>query len=263
MKMKINLEGKNALVGASTQGLGKAIALQLASCGATVTLMARNEEKLKATIAQLDTNFNQKHDYIVVDFYDFNSFKTKTTAYFKHKTIDILVNNTNGPEAGGVFEKNTDDYQKAFDLLFKTTCHLTLLAIENMKKNNYGRIINTASLTVKEPLSNLVLSNTIRAAVAIWAKTLAKDIAPFGITVNTILTGLFDTERIKQLNKIQASAKEISLEENLKLMTHEIPSGRLGKPEEFGYLVAFLASNYSSYITGTNISIDGGLIKSL
>lgn len=261
--MKINLEGKKALVGASTQGLGKAIALLLASCGATITLMARNEEKLKATIAELDTNFNQKHDYIVVDFYDFVDFKVKTTAYFKEHTIDILVNNTNGPEAGGVFEKNTNDYQKAFDLLFKTTCHLTLLAVENMKKNNYGRIINTASLTVKEPLPNLVLSNTIRAAVAIWAKTLAKEVAPFGITVNTILTGLFDTERIQQLNKIQANTKGISLEENLKLMTQEIPAGRFGKPEEFGYLVAFLASNYSSYITGTNISIDGGLIKSL
>lgn len=263
MEMKINLEGKKALVGASTQGLGKAIALQLASCGATVTLMARNEEKLKATIAELDTNFNQKHDYIVVDFYDFNSFEAKTSAYFKQNTIDILVNNTNGPEAGGIFEKNINDYQKAFDLLFKTTCHLSLLAVENMKKNIYGRIINTASLTVKEPLSNLVLSNSMRAAVAIWAKTLAKEVAPFGITVNTILTGLFDTERIQQLNKIQATAKGISLEENLKLMTQEIPTGRLGKPEEFGYLVSFLASNYSSYITGTNIAIDGGLIKSL
>jgi len=261
--MKINLEGKKALVGASTQGLGKAIALQLASCGASVTLMARNEEKLKATIAELDTNFNQKHNYIVVDFYDFNDFESKTSTYFKQNTVDILVNNTNGPEAGGVFEKNTNHYQKAFDLLFKTTCHLTLLAVENMKKNNFGRIINTASLTVKEPLPNLVLSNTIRAAVAIWAKTLAKDVAPFGITVNTILTGLFDTERIQQLNKIQANTKGISLEENLKLMTQEIPAGRLGKPDEFGYLVAFLASNYSSYITGTNIAIDGGLIKSL
>lgn len=263
MEMKINLEGKKALVGASTQGLGKAIALQLASCGASVTLMARNEEKLKTTIAELDTNFNQKHQYIVVDFYDFKDFELKTSAYFKQNIVDILVNNTNGPEAGGVFEKNTNDYQKAFDLLFKTTCHLTLLAVENMKKNKYGRIINTASLTVKEPLPNLVLSNTIRAAVAIWAKTLAKEVAPFGITVNTILTGLFDTERIQQLNKIQANAKGISLEENLKLMTQEIPAGRLGKPDEFGYLVAFLASNYASYITGTNISIDGGLIKSL
>ena len=263
MEMKINLEGKKALVGASTQGLGKAIALQLASCGASVTLMARNEEKLKTTIAELDTNFNQKHQYIVVDFYDFKDFELKTSAYFKQNIVDILVNNTNGPEAGGVFEKNINDYQKAFDLLFKTTCHLTLLAVENMKKNKYGRIINTASLTVKEPLPNLVLSNTIRAAVAIWAKTLAKDVAPFGITVNTILTGLFDTERIQQLNKIQANAKGISLEENLKLMTQEIPAGRLGKPDEFGYLVAFLASNYASYITGTNISIDGGLIKSL
>jgi 3-oxoacyl-[acyl-carrier protein] reductase len=263
MEMKINLEGKKALVGASTQGLGKAIALQFASCGASVTLMARNEEKLKATVAELDTNFNQKHDYIVVDFYDFNDFELKTSAYFKQNTVDILVNNTNGPEAGGVFEKNTNDYQKAFDLLFKTTCHLTLLAIENMKKNKYGRIINAASLTVKEPLPNLVLSNTMRAAVAIWAKTLAKEVAPFGITVNTLLTGLFDTERIQQLNKIQANAKGISLEENLKLMTQEIPAARLGKPNEFGHLVAFLASNYASYITGTNISIDGGLIKSL
>jgi 3-oxoacyl-[acyl-carrier protein] reductase len=263
MEMKINLEDKKALVGASTQGLGKAIALQLAGCGASVTLMARNEEKLKATMAELDTNFNQKHNYIVVDFYDFKDFELKTSAYFKQNTVDILVNNTNGPEAGGVFEKNTNDYQKAFDLLFKTTSHLTLLAVENMKRNNYGRIINTASLTVKEPLPNLVLSNTIRAAVAIWAKTLAKDVAPFGITVNTILTGLFVTERIKQLNKIQADDKGISLEENLKLMTQEIPARRLGKPDEFGYLVAFLASNYASYITGTNISIDGGLIKSL
>ena len=136
LKMKINLEGKKALVGASTQGLGKAIALQLASCGATITLMARNEEKLKTTIAELNTNFNQKHNYIVVDFYDFNSFEAITSTYFKHNSIDILVNNTNGPEAGGVFEKNTNDYQKAFDLLFKTTCHLTMLAVENMKKNN-------------------------------------------------------------------------------------------------------------------------------
>ena len=261
--MKINLEGKKALVGASTQGLGKAIALQLASCGASVTLMARNEEKLKAIITELDSTFNQKHDYIVVDYYDFNDFETKTSTYFKNNSIDILVNNTNGPEAGGVFEKSINDYQKAFDLLFKTTCHLTLLAVENMKKNNYGRIINAASLTVKEPLSHLILSNTIRAAVAIWAKTLAKDVAPFGITVNTILTGLFDTERIQQLNEIQANSKGISLEENLKTMTQEIPVGRLGKPDEFGYLVAFLASNYASYITGTNISIDGGLIKSL
>lgn len=261
--MKINLEGKKALVGASTQGLGKAIALQLASCGASVTLMARNEEKLKAVMAELDSNFEQKHDYIVVDFYDFIDFETKTSAYFKQHTIDILVNNTNGPEAGSIFEKNISDYQKAFNLLFKTTCHLTMLAVENMKKNNYGRIINTASLTVKEPLQNLVLSNTIRAAVAIWAKTLAKEVAPYGITVNTILTGLFDTERIQQLNKIQAIDKGVSIDENLKLMTKEIPAGRLGKPDEFGYLVAFLVSNYSSYITGTNISIDGGLIKSL
>jgi 3-oxoacyl-[acyl-carrier protein] reductase len=261
--MKINLLNKKALVGGSTQGLGKAIALQLANCGATVTLMARNEEKLKATLQELNTNFNQKHQYIVVDFYDFETFNKTTTGYFNTNSVDILINNTNGPEAGGVLDKNIDDYQKAFDLLFKTTSHLSLLAVNQMKKNNFGRIINVASLSVKEPLAHLVLSNSIRAAVVTWAKTLATEVAHNGITVNNILTGIFNTERIKELNQFQAGTNGISEEDNLNNLTANIPVGRLGKPEEFGYLVAFLASEFSSYITGSNIPIDGGLIKSL
>lgn len=261
--MKINLQHKKALVGGSTQGLGKAIALELAKCGASVTLMARNEQKLKTVLNELDTSLNQKHNYLVVDFYDFSSFEKITTNYFKYNTIDILINNTNGPEAGGVFEKEVIDYQNAFDLLFKTTSHLTLLALPQMKLNNFGRIINTTSISVKIPLLHLALSNTIRSAVVMWAKTLSIEVATYGITVNNILTGIFDTERIKQLNKFQAQSKNISLEENLKLITDDIPTGRLGKPEEFGCLVAFLASDYAAYITGTNIPIDGGLIKSI
>ena len=261
--MKINLQNKKALVGASTEGLGKATAQQLALCGASVTLMARNEEKLKLILRELNTDFNQEHKYIITDFYDFNSFEKETTNYFKENHVDILVNNTNGPESGGVFDKSTNDYQRAFDLLFKTTNHLTLLALENMKKNKYGKIINVSSLTVKEPLSYLVLSNSIRAAVTTWAKTLSHEIAPFGITINNILTGKFDTKRIQELNQIQATEKDISREENLKSIVNDIPANRLGKPEEYGYLVAFLASEYASYITGTNISIDGGLMKSL
>ncbi len=261
--MKINLQHKKALVGASTEGLGKAIALQLALCGASVTLMARNEVKLKQVLSELNTDLNQKHQYIVTDFYNFNSFEKATINYFENNKIDILINNTNGPESGGVFDKNTSDYQKAFDLLFKTTNHITMLAIENMKKNKFGRIINATSLTVKEPISYLVLSNSIRAAVVTWAKTLSREIAPFGITINNILTGKFDTKRIQELNQSQAEIKGISVEENLKSIVNDIPAGRLGKSEEFAYLVTFLASEYASYITGSNISIDGGLMKPL
>ena len=262
-RMKINLENKKALVGASTEGLGKAIAQQLALCGASVTLMARNEKKLKQVLSELNTDFNQKHQYIVTDFYDFISFEKTIINYFKMNTIDILINNTNGPESGGVFDKSTVDYQRAFDLLFKTTNHITMLAIENMKKNKFGRIINATSLTVKEPLPYLVLSNSIRAAVVTWAKTLSREIAPFGITINNILTGKFDTKRIQELNQNQATNKGISMEDNLKSIVNDIPAGRLGKSEEYAYLVTFLASEYAAYITGANITIDGGLMKSL
>jgi len=261
--MTINLQNKKALVGASTEGLGKAIAHQLAKCGASVTLMARNEDKLKQVLSELNTNFNQKHQYIVVDFYDFNTFEKVTTNYFKNNNVDILINNTNGPDSGGVFDKNTADYQQAFDLLFKTTNHITLLAIENMKKNKYGRIINATSLTIKEPLAHLVLSNSIRAAVVTWAKTLSREIAPFNITINNILTGKFDTKRIQQLNEVQAVKKGITKAENLKSIINDIPAGRLGKSEEYAYLVSFLASKYASYINGTNVTIDGGLMKSI
>jgi 3-oxoacyl-[acyl-carrier protein] reductase len=173
------------------------------------------------------------------------------------------VNNTNGPKGGGVLEKSTYDYQEAFDLLFKTTQFTTSLALEYMQKQGFGRIINATSISVKEPLNHLALSNTIRAAITTWAKTLANGVADKGITVNNILTGIFDTERIKELNKLQAESRNCTPNEVLKELEQSIPMKRIGKPEEFAYLVTFLASEYASYITGTNITIDGGLIKSL
>jgi len=261
--MKINLKGKKALVGGSTQGLGKAIAVQLANCGASITLMARNEEKLQQVLKTLNTDFNQNHNYLVVDFYNFNSYEKVLTNYFNENTVDILVNNTNGPKDGTVIEKNTNDYQEAFNLLFKTTQFTTSLALKNMQEQGYGRIINATSISVKEPLNHLVLSNTIRAAITTWAKTLANSVANNGITINNILTGIFDTERIKELNKLQAENRNITSEEVLKELENSIPMKRIGKPKEFAYLVTFLASEYASYITGTNIAIDGGLIKSL
>ena len=261
--MKINLNSKKALVGGSSKGLGKAIALELAKSGASVTLMARDKNALESVISEMDVSQGQIHQYLIVDFYNFEEYQKIISDYFKKNSVDILVNNTNGPEGGTVFDKTTEDYQKAFDLLFKTTQFTTMYALKQMEKNGFGRIINATSMSVVEPINHLVLSNSIRAAVTTWAKTLATSIADKGITVNNILTGIFDTERIKELNKLQAEQLKISEHEVLNNLKNSIPMKRIGNPEEFGYLVNFLASEYASYITGTNIAIDGGLIKSL
>jgi len=261
--MKINLQGEKALVGGGTSGLGKAIAFQLAQCGAEVTLMARSREKLERLIHELPNNHGQHHDYLLVDFANYEDYQDRLQSYFDGHSIDILVNNTQGPAAGPALEKNVQDYQQAFDLLFKTYCLTTLLALEGMKRKKSGRIINVSSMSVKEPLPNMALSNSLRAAVVNWAKTLADEVAPFNITINNILTGSFDTERLKSLHQKQAQQKEIELDEWRKQAANKIPMKRFGKTEEYGYLATFLASEYAAYITGTSIPIDGGALKSI
>ncbi|NAY92902.1 SDR family oxidoreductase [Muricauda sp. JGD-17] len=261
--MNISLLGKKALVGGSSKGIGRSVAMQLANSGAHVTLMARNERDLKAVVAEMDTTKEQKHDYLVVDFSDFESFSKTITTFFQTTNIDILVNNTQGPEAGGALEKKVEDYQKAFDLLFKSVVLTTELAIKHMQQNKWGRIINVASISVKEPLSYLALSNSIRAAVVTWSKSLSLDVAKDGITVNNVLTGYFDTDRIASLNVKKAEKMGIPVEEVRSAMEAMVPAKRIGKPEEYGFLVAFLASNKAAYINGANIPIDGGLLKSL
>ncbi|WP_412850525.1 SDR family oxidoreductase [Chryseobacterium sp. PMSZPI] len=258
--MNIQLFSKNALVGGATQGIGAGIAIELAKCGANITLMARNETKLQNFKDELPiVHPDQKHQYLVADFSDFESYRNIIKEYFKHYSIDILVNNTNGPEPGLAIEKNTDDYQKAFDLLFKTVCETTLLALPHMIRQGNGRIINVSSLSVKEPIGNLALSNSIRSAVIAWAKTLSNEVARHNITVNNILTGYFDTERIKKLIHNESQQTGISEEEIRKSRENKIPMKRLGQPKEYGHLVAFLASEYSAYLTGTSIPLDGGL----
>jgi 3-oxoacyl-[acyl-carrier protein] reductase len=261
--MEISLKNKKALVGGSTSGIGKAIAVQLAKCGANVTLMARNKMRLQTTLDELDISKGQKHNYLIADFTEFKAYKSIITEHFEKNSIDILVNNTQGPEAGDVLEKSFADYQAAFDLLFQTVSFTTLSALTNMKKNSYGRIINVSSLTVKEPKSHLVLSNTIRTALISWSKSLSVELAPDNITVNSILTGYFNTERLNTLIKSQALQKNISFESMKEQIIQTVPMKRFGKPEEYAYLAAFLASDYASYITGTNIPIDGGLLKSI
>ena len=258
--MKIDLAGKKALIGGSSKGIGLGIASQFAESGASVCLMARNKSKLEEIINQLPNSEN--HSYLIVDFSNFEEYKIKIEAYLENNQVDILVNNTQGPSAGNSLSKDIDSYQEAFDLLFKSIVYTTSLIVPKMQKNKWGRIINVNSVSVKEPLNYLVLSNSIRSAVVAWAKSLSVDVGKDGVTVNSILTGYFDTERIKELNKEKSKSLNISEDEVLEKMKSLVPINRLGKTEEYGYLVSFLSSDKASYINGASIPIDGGLLRS-
>ena len=258
--MKIDLAGKKALIGGSSKGIGLGIASQLAESGASVCLMARNKSKLEEIINQLPNSEN--HSYLIVDFSNFEEYKIKIEAYLENNQVDILVNNTQGPPAGNSLSKDIDSYQEAFDLLFKSIVYTTSLIVPKMQKNKWGRIINVTSVSVKEPLNYLVLSNSIRSAVVAWAKSLSVDVGKDGVTVNSILTGYFDTERIKELNKEKSKSLNISENEVLEKMKSLVPLNRLGKTEEYGYLVSFLSSDKAAYINGASIPIDGGLLRS-
>lgn len=261
--MEINLSGRKALIGGSSSGIGEAIALELAKCGASVILMARNETKLKSVLEKLDSSKGQEHAYLLTDFTDYDSHKKILHDFFETHTVDILVNNTNGPAAGSVLTKEEEDYQLAFNLLFQNAVYATNLAIPAMIKNGFGRVINVSSMTVKEPQDSLVLSNTMRTALTSWAKSLSNSVAADGITVNSILTGYFDTDRLNSLMESQAEREGISVEEVKRRRIASVPMKRLGQPQEYGYLVSFLASNYSSFLTGAAIPLDGGIAKTL
>jgi 3-oxoacyl-[acyl-carrier protein] reductase len=261
--MNISLKSKKALVGGSSKGLGNAVAYQLAMSGAYVTLVSSNEERLINTVADLKEKTGVNHDYLVVDYNNFEEYKSIIKEYLDTNPIDILINNTQGPKAGDVMNVSVEDYQKSFDLLFKSVVFTTMLALKSMKKNKWGRVINMASVSVKEPLSYLALSNSIRSAVTTWGKTLSNDLGAYNITVNNILTGYFNTERISQLNTEKAKKLNISVDQVYNTMKELVPLKRIGDPKEFSYLVTFLASEKAAYINGTNIPIDGGIIKSL
>ena len=261
--MEIDLTGKFALVGGATNGIGKAIAIRLAASGASVCIMARNKSKLEKVVNELDRSRNQKHKFLEVDFSNYNLFSKSIKYFFETNYIDILVNNTQGPDGGSALEKSIDDYQSAFDLLFKCAVKTSLLALTNMRDKKWGRIINVASISVKEPLNYLVLSNSLRSALVTWSKTLSVDIAKFNITINNVLTGYFNTERLKQLNSKKAEKLGINISKIEDKIKDTIPMKRFGNPEEYANLVCFLASEKSDYITGINIPIDGGFLKSL
>lgn len=229
--------------------------MQFAACGANIILLARNEEKLKACLMELPNNGNQNHSYLVADFSDNNSVRD---AAKKLPTVSILVNNTGGPAAGQAIDATPEAYLSAFTTHLINNQILVQAVVENMKELYSGRIINIISTSVKVPLKNLGVSNTIRGAVGNWSKTLANELAPFNITVNNILPGATETERLGAIIDNKSRNQGVNKSDVTLEMLEEIPMNRFGKPEEPAYAAAFLASEYAAYITGTNIVVDGG-----
>ncbi len=262
--MDLSLKNKNALVCGSTQGIGKAIAIELAKNGANVILFARNETSLKRVVEELDKAQGQSHDYLVADFNKPDEVRKATDQFLKTgKTIHVLVNNTGGPPGGTVMESDGDKFITGFNAHLINNQNLVTLVAPGMKESEYGRIINVISISVKTPIAGLGVSNTIRGAVASWAKTLANELGPFGITVNNILPGYTKTGRLDELFIKKAQEAGISHEEFEKQAADKIPAKRLGGPEEMGYAAAFLASPAAGYINGINLPVDGGITPTL
>lgn len=257
--MNLNLKDRTALVCGSTQGIGKAAAIELALLGANVVLLARNEEKLSAAIAELPKAGTQAHKYLVADYSEPQQLKTRVTALVQTgHPIHILVNNTGGPPGGLITNAKTEEFLTAFSQHLVCNHILVQAVIDGMKKEKYGRIINVISTSVKQPLKGLGVSNTVRAAVANWAKTLAGEVAGFNITVNNVLPGATHTQRLQSI--IENKSKNTGESENdiVQEMESEIPMGRFADPAEIANAIAFLASPAASYITGINVPVDGG-----
>lgn len=258
--MNLNLKGKKAFVCGSTQGIGKAAAIELAALGATVVLLSRNEESLKQVKQELSVEAGQEHDYIAVDFTDAASLKTKLNQYLEKnkQAVHILVNNTGGPPAGKALDATTEAFLTAFNNHLLCNHILVQALVEGMKKEKYGRIINIISTSVKQPIPGLGVSNTIRAAVSNWSKTLAGELGSFGITVNNVLPGATSTQRLQSIieNKAKKTGEPVSVIEAE--MQAEIPAARFAEPVEVANVIAFLATPAAAYINGINVPVDGG-----
>lgn len=259
--MEITLNNKNAIVCGSTQGIGKATAIELALMGANVTLIARDKSKLASVVSNLDTKQGQSHSYICIDFSDTDELSTK----LKHidKSYHILINNTGGPAGGPITEANTESFENAFKMHLINNQILAQSVIPGMIKEGYGRIVNIISTSVKAPIAGLGVSNTIRAAVANWAKTLSLELGEHGITVNNILPGFTNTNRLKSIIAKKSEKQGISENEVIKTMMKSIPANRFGEAQETANAVAFLCSPAASYINGINLPVDGGRTASL
>lgn len=257
--MNINLTGKRALVCGSSQGIGRACAIELAELGASITLFSRNQASLEAVKAELNTEQGQAHGVLVADFSQPQQVKLAIDAHVADTGgFEILINNTGGPAPGPALGADSAAFTAAFDLHLISNHHIVQALVPGMKEKQYGRIINVISTSVKQPIPGLGVSNTIRGAVASWAKTLASELGPFGITVNNVLPGATATARLDAIFAGKAKKLNIPIEQVIINEKQSIPLRRFAEPGEFAAAAAFLASPAAGYISGINLPVDGG-----
>ncbi|HAA19812.1 MAG TPA: short-chain dehydrogenase [Cytophagales bacterium] len=262
--MDLELTDTRAWVCGSTQGIGRACAHELALLGASITLIARNEEKLALVRDELPRALDQEHTYLVADFDDLNALRSVIGSELEaNRAGDILINNTGGPKGGAAHLAEPEEYSQAFNRHVLANQTLVQALLPHMREGRFGRVINIISTSVKAPIPNLGVSNTIRGAVANWAKTLATEVAPFGITVNNVLPGFTETARLDAIIANRAKQQATSIELIAQSMRKSVPAQRFAKAEEVAAAVAFLASPAAAYINGINLPVDGGRLPTL
>lgn len=260
--MNLDLTGKKAIVCGSTQGIGRAAAVELAGLGAAVTLVARDESSLNEARDSLPENAS--HDTVCADFDKRENLQRKIAAHIEENgPFHILVNNSGGPPPGEITDADSEAFLAAFSRHLLCNQIMAQAVLPGMKSDKYGRIINIISTSVKQPIPNLGVSNTTRGAVASWAKTLSREVAPFGITVNNILPGTTNTGRLFSLFQEMADRRDVSADVIANEWKSEIPAGRIAEPEEIAFAIAFLASPAAAYINGINLPVDGGRLLTL
>ncbi len=262
--MQLDLSGRHALVCGASQGIGRACAIELALLGASVTALARRGEVLASVVDSLPRiHDTQRHDFLVADAGDTDALRTQANALVTAAPVHILVNNSGGPPPGSIVDASTQEFLDALRKHLLANHVLVQAVLPGMRDAGWGRIINIISTSVKEPIPGIGVSNTTRGAVASWAKTLASELAPLGITVNNVLPGSTHTPRIEQIVAARAQKSGSSEQEAQQEMTAEIPMGRFAEPSETAAAVAFLASPAAGYITGVSLPVDGGRTRSL
>lgn len=262
--MNLNLSGHRALVCGGSSGLGLASAVELARLGAAVTLLARDQDRLVAALSALPPHAHGSHAFVVADLAHPTAARDAVALHAQqHGQIHILVTNTGGPAPAHALDATAQQYEGAFAAGLLAPQLLAQLLVPGMKDARFGRIINILSTAVKQPIPNLGVSNAIRAAVANWAKSLATDLGPHGITVNNVLPGYTRTDRLASLITTRSKSTGMTEAQVEHELVAAIPAGRFGQPSEFGAAVAFLASPAAAYINGINLPVDGGRLSGL
>lgn len=257
--MNLDLTGTTALVCGSTQGIGKAAAIELALLGANITLIARNEDKLKEVVKELPHNPNQVHRYLVIDFSKTSQIKPAIEQYLaQYPEVHILINNTGGPSGGPIIEADVAQFTQTFTEHIVSAQILAQAVVPSMKEAGFGRIVNITSVGMKQPIIGLGVSNTIRGAMGNWAKSMANELGRYGITTNNVLPGYTTTARLEKVNETRAKATNKSIEAVEQDLIKDIPIGRFTAPEETGAVIAFLCSPAASSVNGVSIPVDGG-----